>query len=433
MKAIKNFHFDNVATDIRRNLTSINAMVNNDTKHLSKLLTAERGVWNALSTLTYEQSEAAKYLNIWGKSEDVDLSDITEKFSLLITKLSETEGVLADRYSQYRGHLKDIRGREEAMKDQRLKKETLWNKIEKEERKASHSKHSETAEQKLKDLHKELEKIEKETIAEETALQDFKRQKLRTALLLQLDALLEFGEKVIIIANYSMDIVEQIPIETTSPGEPRKTYTGQGKTSQAISDASTSLSTWTPKSRSKNLVPVNVPIATSDIDLPSSAPPTGFIVPTPPKGTPNSENVDFTFSSSNRKHVGGSSLAVSDDSNEADHSDLDHSEVEVESNKDKNDRTTEIKTKFEEVITTSTIDNEENESFAASSSTVPRPPTPPKVRTDSSDDLKQETTPSVTTSEIQTSEQTINVINENVKTLLQEKNENSSKHVHFSA
>jgi hypothetical protein len=62
---------------------------------------------------------------------------------------------------------------------------------------------------------------------EETVLEDFKRQKLRTALLLQLDALLEFGEKVIIISNYSKDIVEQIPMETTSPGEPRKAYIGE--------------------------------------------------------------------------------------------------------------------------------------------------------------------------------------------------------------
>jgi hypothetical protein len=61
---------------------------------LSKLLTAERGVWTSLKNLTYEQSEAAKYLTIWGKSEGADLSDIIEKYGLLITKLSETEGVL---------------------------------------------------------------------------------------------------------------------------------------------------------------------------------------------------------------------------------------------------------------------------------------------------------------------------------------------------
>lgn len=61
---------------------------------MSKLLAAERGVWNSLKNLTYEQSEAAKYLAIWGKSEGADLSDITEKYGLLITKLSETESVL---------------------------------------------------------------------------------------------------------------------------------------------------------------------------------------------------------------------------------------------------------------------------------------------------------------------------------------------------
>lgn len=130
--------------------------------------------------------------------------------------------------------------------------------------------------------------------------------------------------------------------------------------------------------------------------------------------------MDFNFSSSNRKHVGGSSLAVSDDSNEADHSDLDHSEVEVENNKNKIDQTTETKTKFEEVI----IDEEENESVVPSCSTVPRPPTPPKVRTNTSDDLEQET---ITTRE------THNTINENVQTLPHEQNENPSKHVHFSA
>lgn len=133
--------------------------------------------------------------------------------------------------------------------------------------------------------------------------------------------------------------------------------------------------------------------------------------------------MDFNFSSSNRKHVGGSSLAISDDSNEADHSDLDHSEVEAESNKNKIDQTTETKTKFEEVI----IDEEENESVVPSCSTVPRPPTPPKARTNTSDDLEQETTSSITTREIQ------NTINENVQTLPHEQNENSSKHVHFSA
>ena len=42
-----------------------------------------------------------------------------------------------------------------------------------------------------------------------------------------MDALLEFGEKIVIISNYGKDIIEQIPMETTLPGEPRRTYTGE--------------------------------------------------------------------------------------------------------------------------------------------------------------------------------------------------------------
>ncbi|CAG8563668.1 9370_t:CDS:2 [Funneliformis mosseae] len=370
MKAIRNFHLDTVATDIRRNLTSINSIVNNDTKHLTKLLAAERGVCDSLSTLTYEQNEAAKYLSIWGKSEDVDLGDITEKLALLFAKLSEYEGILAERYAQYRGHLKDIRSREETMRENRLKKESLWNKIEKEERKASHSKHPEAAEQKLKDFQKELEKVEKESLE---------------ALLLQLDGFLEFGEKLLIIANYSKDIVEQISTETTTPGEPRKTYTGYEKTSQAISNATAALSAWAPKHRPDDSITTTV---TSDVD-----------VPTP-----------LTFDSSNRKPTSGSPLT--DDSNEADHSDLDHSEVETENPRDKSDLSTEIKS---DLIETSTIDDEENENESVVFSSIPRPPTPPKVNTVKFEDSEQESPPLI-------KEQTIN---ENVQTLSQESTENS--------
>jgi len=122
--------------------------------------------------------------------------------------------------------------------------------------------------------------------------------------------------------------------------------------------------------------------------------------------------VNFTFNPSNRKPVGGSSLnMIDDDSNEADHSDLDHSEIEIESYP--------IETKSN--LQTSTVDNEENEddeSADLSCNIVPRPPTPPKARSDdSTDDLEQES-PSI--KEIQINEQNTN---ENVQTFPQESTE----------
>ncbi|RIB09745.1 Eisosome component PIL1/LSP1 [Gigaspora rosea] len=218
--------------DVTRTITSAQSFVNNDTKHLNKLITSERGVWHAFSTLAYDQNEAAKYLSVWGKSEDVDLTDVTEKVSYLITKLSEAEGVLANHYSQYRSHLKEIRIREDSMREQRSKKETLWSKLEKEERKSNPSKQrSEAAEKRIQDYHNELNKLDKDTLDAETSLADFKRKELHEALTAQFDAFLEFGEKLVIISKHCKKIIDQIPITETRPGEPREQYRGNYRTS----------------------------------------------------------------------------------------------------------------------------------------------------------------------------------------------------------
>ncbi|CAG8443146.1 8673_t:CDS:2 [Ambispora leptoticha] len=161
MKAIKG-GLDNISNDLRRNLNAVNPHLGNP--HLSKLLTSEKAIWNSLSTWSYEHNESSKYLVAWGKSEGNDLNDVTEKLAYLIAKMSEVEGVLADKYSQYRTHLKDIRTRESSIKDQRFKKESYWSKIEKEERRASTSKHPEANQAIIAKYHKELEKLEKESI-----------------------------------------------------------------------------------------------------------------------------------------------------------------------------------------------------------------------------------------------------------------------------
>jgi len=72
---------------------------------------------------------------------------------------------LAEKYSDYRNILKVIKTREATLREQRCKKESLWNKIEKEERKASHSKRPETFEPKITEYKEELERIENETMA----------------------------------------------------------------------------------------------------------------------------------------------------------------------------------------------------------------------------------------------------------------------------
>ncbi|KAG9303667.1 hypothetical protein G9A89_018564 [Geosiphon pyriformis] len=267
MKAIKG-GLDNLGNDFRRNLNAVNPHLGNP--HLNKVLAAEKVVCNCLNTWPSEHNEASKYLAAWGKSEGTDLSEITEKLSSLTIKMVEAEGVFGNNggllllevgintyeklYVQYRTHLKDIRTRESMMKDQRSKKETIWTKIEKEERRASTSK----AQGKINEYHKEIERLEKESLAEETALADYKREKLRTALLVQIDALYEFGSKMALISGFSRKIIEQIPMGKTEPGEVRS-FDGQEKISQIVAHASIALAAWAPPIEHRPSLPPRPP------------------------------------------------------------------------------------------------------------------------------------------------------------------------------
>ncbi|RHZ87258.1 hypothetical protein Glove_38g38 [Diversispora epigaea] len=238
---MKLFKLGDITSDIRHNLAT-NPLVNNDTKHLSKLISTERSVWNSLNSWANDQGDSSKCLAVWGRSEDNDLCDVTEKVGILTAKLAKLGTNLAIQYERYRTGLKEIRNEEEKMREQRTKKEALWSKIEREERK---SKRTDTIEQKLKDLRKELEIMEKDTIEEETQLADFKRKKLRSALMIQFDAWYEFGQKLVILAGSSKEIVDQIPIDYTKPGDSRAPYHGKELTEQIVINATKSLDEWT--------------------------------------------------------------------------------------------------------------------------------------------------------------------------------------------
>ncbi|CAG8452545.1 8538_t:CDS:2 [Dentiscutata erythropus] len=355
--------------DVTRSITSAHAIVNNDTKHLNKLIASERGVWHAFSTLAYDQNEAAKYLSIWGKSEDNDINDVTEKLGYLITKLSEAEGVLANHYSQYRSQLKEIRIREDNMREQRSRKETLWSKLEKEERKSNPSKRSEAAEKRIQDYQNELDKLDKDTLEAETALADFKRKELHEALTVQFDAFLEFGERLVIISKHCKKIIDQIPLTETRPGEPREQY--REITSQAVADAKQALENWALP-HDNYLTRPRTTISDDSTDDPLSTQKTSFVLSTPPQDAPNNENTEFSFNTSERKPltptfsggISSSNTRYFEDPNEADHSDLDQTtDAEGEMSK--------VKENFPLETTANSITD------GAVINLIPKPPTPP--------------------------------------------------------
>ncbi|CAG8490834.1 14531_t:CDS:2, partial [Dentiscutata heterogama] len=403
--------------------------VNNDTKHLNKLIASERGVWHAFSTLAYDQNEAAKYLSIWGKSEDVDLNDVTEKLGYLITKLSEAEGVLANHYSQYRSHLKEIRVREDNMREQRSRKETLWSKLEKEERKSNPSKRSEAAEKRIQDYQNELDKLDKDTLEAETALADFKRKELHEALTVQFDAFLEFGEKLVIISKYCKKIIDQIPLTETRPGEPREQYRGKEITSQAVADAKQALENWAlPHENTPNyLTRPRTTISDDSTDDPLSTRNTSFVLSAPPQDAPNNENTEFSFNSSERKSltptfsggISSSNTKYFEDPNEADHSDLDQTtDAEAEMSK--------VKENFPLETTANSITD------GAVINLIPKPPTPPPKKDIESELTTEQVAEFSCTLEVDNDSQQIDTEKLVPTTSTTRPQRKELKHVHFS-
>src|SRR6185436_4898546 len=60
----------------------------------------------------------------------------------------------------------------------------------------------------------------------EAALADFKREKFKEAVTIQMDAFRLFAEKLNIITTSAKEVVNQLPLTPTKPGEPRNPYTG---------------------------------------------------------------------------------------------------------------------------------------------------------------------------------------------------------------
>ncbi|CAG8532364.1 6912_t:CDS:2 [Diversispora eburnea] len=222
---MKLFKLGDITSDIRHNLAT-NPLVNNDIKHLNKLINTERSVWNSLNNWANDQADSSKCLAVWGRSEDIDLCDVTEKLGILTAKLAKLGTNLATQYGIYRA-----------------------------------------VEQKLKDLRKELEIVEKDTIEEETQLADFKRKKLKSALMIQFDAWYEFGQKLVTLTSSGKEIVDQIPIEDTKPGDPRAPYHGKEETEQIVINAIKSVDEWAPSKSQKLLTyqPISTDFQTSDL------------------------------------------------------------------------------------------------------------------------------------------------------------------------
>jgi hypothetical protein len=61
------------------------------------------------STLPSPLTALQRQLSSWGVEQEEDISDVSDKLSVLLYQVGDLEDQYVDRYDQYRSTLKDIR------------------------------------------------------------------------------------------------------------------------------------------------------------------------------------------------------------------------------------------------------------------------------------------------------------------------------------
>jgi hypothetical protein len=163
-----------------------------------------------------------------------------------------------DGIQRYRHTLKLIREKEQNLTVARDKKRHFESKQGGSHRSGSKGKGT--------DVSRELSSLEQECRSQEEDLADFKRFAIREAFYVRFNALTEYAEKLAMVAGFGKYLVDQISIEPTPHGQPRKPYAGRDQTSTIIEDAFAAIDAWRPSEQDERPT-VEIPDRHSSIDV----------------------------------------------------------------------------------------------------------------------------------------------------------------------
>lgn len=192
----------------------------------------------SIELVSSERREVAKQLSLWGEDCDDDVSDVTDKLGVLIYEIGELEDQFIDRYDQYRVTLKSVRNIEASVQPSRERKQKITDSI-------AQLKYKDPNSPKIVVLEQELVRAEAESLVAEAQLSNITREKLKAAFAYQFDALREHSEKLALIANYGLSLLDLIDDQPVTPGETRAAYDGYESSKQIIIDCENALANWT--------------------------------------------------------------------------------------------------------------------------------------------------------------------------------------------
>ncbi|KAF9963647.1 hypothetical protein BGZ65_001600 [Modicella reniformis] len=217
----------NIGHDLRRGFN--NFSLGGNYKNINKWLGELKNIDSSLKRLDKEIATNAKLFGAWGCNEGEDLTDVCQR----MTQLMEEIGLIHQAYSIYHTSFrKKIKG----LKAQ----EMLLDDI------AKYQKSSKENPIKLMELQAAFDRVSAELLSQELYLLQFKRITIRDAFNSQFDAMIEFGEKMALIAGYGRQITNVIDV---GPQEVHTTslYSGSEYTAAAINQVKVAVTSWEPQ------------------------------------------------------------------------------------------------------------------------------------------------------------------------------------------
>ncbi|KAF9356377.1 hypothetical protein BGX26_005367 [Mortierella sp. AD094] len=227
-----------IGHDLRRGLN--NFTLGNNYKNINKWLGELKNIDASLKVLDKEITTNAKLISGWGCNEGEDMTDVCQRMTQLMEEVGLIHQAYSIQHTAYRKKIKTLKIQEMGLDDNRKKKHDLTNQI------AKHQKSSKENPIKMMELQSALERVSAELLTQELQLLQFKRVTIRDAFNAQFDSMIEFGEKMALIAGYGRQITNVIDV---GPQEATRAtlYSGSEYTAAAINQVKIAVTTWQPQ------------------------------------------------------------------------------------------------------------------------------------------------------------------------------------------
>ncbi|KAF9650497.1 hypothetical protein BDM02DRAFT_3112007 [Thelephora ganbajun] len=207
-----------------------------DSTPYQRMITTSKGIIMDYDNVGRDAKANSKELYMWGQTETEDLRDVTDRLAYFQFVQGSLAASLAEKLDAARHPLKNLRDKEDALAARRNIRNTREQQIAKLELSSGNEKKIHDLEELLKQSDAEDEVLEKEVqLLERKAIKDSEHAKW--------EAIREYGEKLVILAQASEQVLQVLP---PLPPSPTRRYEGTQETAAIRAAVQKALDDWRP-------------------------------------------------------------------------------------------------------------------------------------------------------------------------------------------